>query len=75
MEAFLFANTLKMIRIEDTFVSAAELYENRKGDRTRKKSHKQREADGDEPVETPAQPVTDAATVTALQARLALRKK
>jgi hypothetical protein len=75
MEAYLFTNTLKMIIIEDTFVSAAELYENRKGDRTRKKSQKQREADGDEPVETPIKPVTDAATVTALQARLALRKK
>ncbi len=64
-----------MIRIEDTFFSAAELYENRNGDQTRKKSQKQMEADWDEAAETPTQLVSNAATVTALQARLRLPKK
>ncbi len=76
MEAYLFSNTLKMIRIEDTFVSAAGLAENRVVERVRKKSRRQAESDSDAPVAgTPTVQITDAATRAALQAHLSKKKR
>jgi hypothetical protein len=78
-EAYIFSPT-ETIRLEDNYVNIAQLAEPKQSTRPSKLTDKMKESKEQdagrsrkkvtEPAEKPIQPVTDAATVTALQARL-----